>query len=596
MNINLANIPDALRMFPHWILWRNETRDHKPTKVPYTTSGGFAKSNDPTTWSAFGVAEGALTAKYSGLGFVFKEGGGLAGVDLDGCRDPESGEIAPWATAILGKLNSYSEVSPSGTGVKVFVKGELTTAGKKKELGFLGVYGKAPAIEVYDRGRYFAVTGDHLPGTPNEVCARQASIDSIVAEYWPAEPRREVDFLSSTAAIERARAYMAKYPPAIAGQGGHNHTFRAACVLVKGFELSEAEAFSVLAEWNQVCQPKWSDKELSHKINGALKASGETGYLRNVKPDRWEEIKVPAAVAPRAVAAAPKVESVKLTTFAESMGEFIDEIVSGAPNTISTGIPDLDDALGGGIAAGEMVVITGRPSHGKTMLALQIIHEVSKEGRRCLLVSEETPARIVGERALMYTADVERDEWELRVKELKKFAELYKVCHADNLIAENCRNIDATVGLVRDCVRDKGIGLAAVDYLQLLEGKGNGRYEKVTNVSMQLRQCANELNIPILVLCQLNRDVEDRDKFIPRNSDIRDSGQIEQDAAVIIHCMWPKLLDDTKPKNEYWLSIGKNKNRGIRKQAVKFTFEPARMRIKPEFVDRPNYVDSFSNY
>lgn len=594
MNLHLANIPETLRMFPHWILWRNENRDHKPTKVPYTVFGGLAKSNDHTTWSAYSVAERALSAKYAGLGFVFKEGGGLVGVDLDGCRNPETGHIQPWAGKILAALDSYSEVSPSGTGVKVFVKGSLKTAGKKKELDLDAIHGKTPAIEVYDRGRYFAVTGDHLPGTPSEIYPRQSELDALMAEHWPAEQPREVDFLSSTAVVERARAYMAKYPPAVAGQGGHNHTFRAACVLVKGFELNEAEAMSVLSHWNFGCNPPWTDKELAHKIDGAMKVPGETGYLRNVKPDRWEEIKTPVYVAPKIEKAEAKPEPIKFTTFGAAMKEFITELETGAPNTISTGIPDLDEALGGGIAGGEMVVITGRPSHGKTMLALQIIHEASREGKRCLLVSEETPARIVGERALMYSSDLRRDDWDDGVGELKKSLALYEICHAENLIAENCRNIDATVAALRQGVKEHEVGLAAVDYLQLLEGKGNGRYEKITNVSMQLRQSANELNIPVLVLCQLNRDVEDRDKFIPRNSDIRDSGQIEQDAAVIIHCMWPKLLDDSKPANEYWLMIGKNKNRGIRQQAVRFIFEPARMRIKSE--PKPNREDSFDRF
>lgn len=594
MNLHLANIPETLRMFPHWILWRNETRDHKPTKVPYTVTGGFAKSNDPTTWSAYAVAERALTAKYAGLGFVFKENGGLVGIDLDGCRDPETGEIAPWAHKIIRSFDSYSEVSPSGTGVKIFLLGSLQTTGKKKDLGFPGLFGKQPAIEVYDRGRYFAVTGDALPGTPPKLCKRQEQLDALMAEHWPAEQPREVDFLSSTAVVERARAYMAKYPPAVAGQGGHNHTFRAACVLVKGFELSEEEAISLLLEWNNGCQPPWTAREIDHKVTDAIAASGEKGYLRNAKPDRWAEIKVPPATPMKRAAEQPKPEPIKFTTFGAAMKEFITELETGAPNTISTGIPDLDDALGGGIAGGEMVVITGRPSHGKTMLALQIIHEASREGKRCLLVSEETPARIVGERALMYSSDLRRDDWDDGVGELKKSLALYEICHAENLIAENCRNIDATVGALRQGVKEHEIGLAAVDYLQLLEGKGNGRYEKITNVSMQLRQSANELNIPVLVLCQLNRDVEDRDKFIPRNSDIRDSGQIEQDAAVIIHCMWPKLLDDTKPANEYWLMIGKNKNRGIRQQAVRFIFEPARMRIKSE--PKPNREDAFDRF
>jgi 5S rRNA maturation endonuclease (ribonuclease M5) len=284
---------------------------------------------------------------------------------------------------------------------------------------------------------------------------------------------------------------------------------------------------------------------------------------------------------------------VRIITFGEAMKRYVDDLKKGGPNVISTGVSDLDDALGGGIAGGEMVVITGRPSHGKTMLALQIIHEVSERRRKCLLVSEETPAGTVAERSLMYSADIHRDEWELRTKELEEFVRLYRESHADNLIAEGCRDVDVAVDAIKKCVRDSGVGLVAVDYLQLLNGKGNGRYEKITQVSQSLRECANDLGVPLLVLCQLNRDVEDRDKFMPRNSDIKDSGQIEQDAAVIIHCMWPHLLDSNMPSSEYWLVIGKNKNRGIRKQVVKFHFRPSRMRIETEVTHKKNYEPTF---
>src|SRR5207248_1380805 len=109
--------------------------------------------------------EGALRAyrragsPFAGVGFVFADGGSFAGVDLDGCIDPETGEIAPWGEEILRRLDSYSEISPSGTGVKVFVRGRLPAGGKKR--GGLGTDGRG-AVEMYDQRRYFTVTGRHL--------------------------------------------------------------------------------------------------------------------------------------------------------------------------------------------------------------------------------------------------------------------------------------------------------------------------------------------------------------------------------------------------------------------------------------------------
>jgi putative DNA primase/helicase len=81
--------------------------------------------------------------------------------------------------------------------------------------------------------------------------------------------------------IDRARKYLAKVPPAVSGQGGHDQTFHAACVLVQGFALDRAPALVLLQEWNLTCQPPWADHELEHKIDDALKADGERGHLLN---------------------------------------------------------------------------------------------------------------------------------------------------------------------------------------------------------------------------------------------------------------------------------------------------------------------------
>jgi primase-polymerase (primpol)-like protein len=92
---------------------------------------------------------------YGGIGFVFTPEDDLCGVDLDGCLDPETGEIEGWAQEIIEELDSYTEISPSGTGVHVLVRGTLP-AGRNRKGRF----------EAYDRGRYFTVTGRHLAGTP----------------------------------------------------------------------------------------------------------------------------------------------------------------------------------------------------------------------------------------------------------------------------------------------------------------------------------------------------------------------------------------------------------------------------------------------
>jgi primase-polymerase (primpol)-like protein len=142
--------------------------NHK-NKVPYQPlidKHLQASTTNPNHWSTFDVAEEAfLFGVYDGVGFVFKKGGGIIGIDLDGCRNPDTGDIAPWAKKIIDQFNSYTEVSPSGTGIHIFVKGKLPTevSGWKKHFDHPEfVPSKKPAIEIYQHSRYFTFTGQEI--------------------------------------------------------------------------------------------------------------------------------------------------------------------------------------------------------------------------------------------------------------------------------------------------------------------------------------------------------------------------------------------------------------------------------------------------
>jgi primase-polymerase (primpol)-like protein len=150
MKLNLDCLPEEMRQRPQWVVWKLEKRpgEDKPTKVPYIAGGvGKAKNTDLMTWRTFEEAIGALeTGRYSGVGFVFSSGDPFAGIDLDDCRDPETGELEPWAEKAVEVFGGYAEVSQSGTGVHIIVRGK---APNKKR-------GKA---EAYSSERFFAMTG-----------------------------------------------------------------------------------------------------------------------------------------------------------------------------------------------------------------------------------------------------------------------------------------------------------------------------------------------------------------------------------------------------------------------------------------------------
>lgn len=176
------SIPAELQSVPRWVLYiahhtdkRKESGLPKTSKVPYRVSGGKASTTDPRSWSTFDQAVARLErGGYSGIGFVFSADDRYVGIDLDGCVDPATGEIAPWALAVVKRFASYTEVSPGGDGLHIIVRGTLPPGGRKKG-----------DVEVYDWGRFFTMTGNVLPGAPATVEERTDELAAWHAEAFP---------------------------------------------------------------------------------------------------------------------------------------------------------------------------------------------------------------------------------------------------------------------------------------------------------------------------------------------------------------------------------------------------------------------------
>jgi AAA domain len=154
----LENIPAELRLKPRWVLWKTEDRDGKATKVPYTISGYKADTTKAETWTNFQQAQEARYkhAEYSGLGCIIAPP--YVGIDLDKCRDPQSEEVEPWALEALKELDSYTELSPSGRGFHIWVRGAVPAGGNRRG-----------SVEMYGEKRYFTMTGEHVWGTPTTI-------------------------------------------------------------------------------------------------------------------------------------------------------------------------------------------------------------------------------------------------------------------------------------------------------------------------------------------------------------------------------------------------------------------------------------------
>lgn len=178
-------LPTGLLELAQWVCWRYELRKGKHTKVPCDPhTGGRADTTDRATWGTFAQATRRYTqGGYDGLGFVFA--GEFVGIDLDDCRDPETGEIAAWAHPILAPFaGCYMETSPSGTGVHIIVLGAMPDGGNRTPYG-------GGVVEMYGAARFFTITGAILPEAAPSIEQRQDAIDALHAALFPkAEKRR----------------------------------------------------------------------------------------------------------------------------------------------------------------------------------------------------------------------------------------------------------------------------------------------------------------------------------------------------------------------------------------------------------------------
>jgi KaiC/GvpD/RAD55 family RecA-like ATPase len=571
-------IPERLRRCAQWVNWKVIKRNGAEVKLPIQPNGKPASTTDSETWSAY-----KDLATTNGAGFVFSLDDPYIGIDLDGCRDPLTGVVDDWALEVLDRMPTYAEVSPSGSGVKLIgLADEAWTHQNKVNVSAIGHGGKRPAVEVYDRGRYFAITARVLPGygTLVDVTESLGWLAESFSMFRPSAPVCGRDVPAQTPLVERAAKYLAKMDASVSGSGGHNTAWRAACAMVQGFGLSQDEALHLLAgEWNLRCQPAWSLKELTHKVKQASEAPGQRGYLADATPEQWEKIVLRIGKAPANQVSIDESSEIRRTTLASAAANYVASLTNGTACLIETGIPDLDHAIGGGIAAGEMVIVAARPSHGKSAIALQMVHHMTQRGIGAVIVSEEMSSMALGKRAVQFACELPETEWQARQSDVAERLRLHFNKRKEAIILESCGTVERVVAEVEKAVKENDAGVVVVDYVQLLKAKGKDRYEQVTNASQEMRRMASRLNVAVVVLAQLSRKIEERKTFVPIASDLKETGQLEQDADVIILGVWPHRIDATNEASKYQFYIAKNRNREILRPAFECRFDAARQKM-----------------
>jgi hypothetical protein len=175
-------VPMALRALPQWVLWREELRGNKPTKVPYHWEGEHhASTTDARSWGSFNEVYEAYyrgNEHWDGCGFVVQQANDLLLFDLDACRNIETGALAGWADFWVTEFDSYTEISPSGTGIHIIAKGRFPFSGRRR-----GSKEHPPCFEAYADARFFCITGLVQAQCSDDIYERQDAIDLLALEF-----------------------------------------------------------------------------------------------------------------------------------------------------------------------------------------------------------------------------------------------------------------------------------------------------------------------------------------------------------------------------------------------------------------------------
>ncbi len=370
--VNPSTIPAELRRVPNWVCWRYEERDGRLTKVPKNPhTGANASVSDPTTWTDFDTALQA-SARFDGIGFVLTPDAGIVAFDFDHClQEPDVLEL-------VHLLDSYTEVTPSGEGLRVLCYGRLPDGRKRKG-----------NVEMYDAQRFVTVTGNHLAGTPARLEHRQQEIEQAYRRVFgapPAPPAPPPADLSDAELIERAMNAEngAKFQALWQGDdSGYPSPSEADCALASmllfwtGGDVARAERLFSLSPRGQ--REKWRTRADYRQMTLRAALEGKTDFYHSPQPPhagargRNGQYANPDRLAP------PLLTPRKALSLRDLMAKEFAPLTYLAPDVLPEG---------------GLSLLVGRPKVGKSWLALQIACALSAGGF-ALGLDTPLPKRVV---------------------------------------------------------------------------------------------------------------------------------------------------------------------------------------------------------
>ena len=375
------NIPKEFDPYPHWHCWHGKWNRAKSklNKVPKTTEGKAASSTDESTWTTLSNAVAAVgTRGLDGIGFAGLGRTPFSGIDIDKCIDPDTGEISPYAMKIVRELDSYTEVTPSREGLRIWVEAEKIPG------SWCGSKNNERELEVYSQGRFFTVTGWHLEGTPRTIEKRQEAFDAFMQrEAPPDKPKPErKPYTGPGDYVLSLDQFLDEF---------------GVTILRSVNDASSDRAYGIICPWaHEHTGGDISGTRVGQYPSGALWFKCEHAHCDGRRWEHFREQVDPEAYRTASITIGGKKiseESAPPPTTSKSRFERID---LGEP--IESGMEPAEMLVPDVLYAGSVHGIYSAGGKGKTFFALWLIKQVIDQDQPVMLLDQENGVRIVSER------------------------------------------------------------------------------------------------------------------------------------------------------------------------------------------------------
>lgn len=556
----IENLPEKLKRTARFCVWQYEERDGRRTKMPKNPhTGGNAMSNNPDTFGTLADAA-AVMQNYDGLGIgVF---GTLTGIDIDHCIT--DGKLSADAADIVAIMDAYTEISPSGTGLRIL----FDAPGMTYDTAKYYIKNSNSGIEIYVAGmtkRFLTVTGDVLPGCQTrDIVERSDRLRTVIEKYMKRPEQTQTApqisaaplTLTDRELIEKAMnaANGSKFSALWSGnwEGQFNSQSEADAALCNSLAFwtqKDADRMDALFRQSGLMRDKW-DRRQSGTTYGQITIQKAISQCSNVYEPRQNVQKQPVTGGNGAGDEIPIPQPETPQEPPEkAFDAFLEKIQTDAFKPIETGMPAFDRLLGGGIVRQSLVILSAAPGTGKTSLASQIFEAAAMNGTDVVFLNLEMSREQLFARSLsrichrqghrMSAADIMKGyAWTEPQKQfVKDAADEYRRRIEPHLRYNppGCTtDIDAIINYLNNAAEQakkdgRRAPVCVLDYLHLVTGKpGQDATELIKGVVAALKDYAIKYDTFIFAISANNRNANSSGRISMDSG--RDSSAIEYTA------------------------------------------------------------------